>query len=421
MNSSQSKIFGIGLSKTGTTSLARALEILGYKTKDYLGVSRYSAGDLSSIKLDEIDSNDAFTDTPIPSFYRELDVKYPGSLFMDLYGCTVFDEQNFRNGYENFVSGVLQYFKDRPQDLLVMDVAAEDGWGKLSPFLGKSIPDVTFPKANVTQIRWININDVIDVMRLAGKETLAAYEIIQANLNGQGKQRTRQSGAGRSILDKASYVLRGGDAGIQRAARKKTYKIITKRLRELNPRIPVISPEFSEVLYSQRSGWNHFWLVDPLDSDEGLLDPGGTFTVNIALIEDRKPNLGIIYAPSLDTVYYATVGNKAFKIDRAGYQKRIEAHNNPDRKLSISSDRSRLPSEARRNKSPATMSKALAICLAAEGKSHIAHLLADTMEWQTAGAHAVLHASGMKIISRTTKEELTYNKESFRNGPIIIE
>ena len=127
MNSSQSKVFGIGLSKTGTTSLARALEILGYNTRDYLGVTRYSPGDLTSIDLDEVNANDAFTDTPIPSFYRELDKMYPGSkfiltvrdmdgwlksckkqftqkladkqneaninLFMDLYGCFVFDEE----------------------------------------------------------------------------------------------------------------------------------------------------------------------------------------------------------------------------------------------------------------------------------------------------------------------------------------
>ena len=73
MNSNQSKIFGIGLSKTGTTSLARALEILGYKTRDYIGVSSYTRGELSSIDLAEIEANDAFTDTPIPSFYKELD------------------------------------------------------------------------------------------------------------------------------------------------------------------------------------------------------------------------------------------------------------------------------------------------------------------------------------------------------------
>ena len=76
------KIFGIGLSKTGTTSLAQALEALGYRTKDNLGVVTYASGDLSSIDLDVVDAHDALTDTPIPSFYRELDAAYPGSKFI---------------------------------------------------------------------------------------------------------------------------------------------------------------------------------------------------------------------------------------------------------------------------------------------------------------------------------------------------
>lgn len=453
MSSSQSKIFAIGLSKTGTTSLARALEIIGFKTRDYLGVSSYRAGDLSSVNLDEINANDAFTDTPIPSFYRELDVTYPGSkfiltvrdrdawlksckkqfnqnhadkqseannrLFMDLYGCTVFDEEKFSRGYENFVNGVMQYFRDRPQDLLILDVAAEVGWEVLCAFLGKSVPNVPFPKANVTQIRWININDVVDVIKLAGKEILAAHEIIQANIALQEKQRTRQSGTRRSVLGKASYVLRGGAAGMQKAARKKAYKVITKRLRELNPRIPVISTEFNDVPYSQRSGWNHFWLVDTLDGDEGFMDPQAAFTLNIALIEDRKPNLGVVYAPTSDTVYYATGGNKAFKIDRWGHQIPIQAQIHPKR--SISSDKSRIATGAENDKNPASMSTALAICQAAEGKSHVAQLLDETMEWETAGAHAVLHAAGMKLIGRSSKKELAYNKESFKNHPINIQ
>ena len=148
------KIFGIGLSKTGTTSLARALNILGYRTRDNLGVVDYIRGDLSSINPGILDTNDAFTDTPVPNFYRELDAKYPDAkfiltirdmdgwlksckkqftqrlsdkqnnahnrLFMDLYDSTVFDEEKFRLGYEDFVNGVYRYFADRPQDLLTL-------------------------------------------------------------------------------------------------------------------------------------------------------------------------------------------------------------------------------------------------------------------------------------------------------------
>jgi len=81
-------------------------------------------------------------------------------LFEDLYGTDVFDEQRFAAGYQKFVTAVFEYFKGRPKDLLVMNVSAGDGWEKLCPFLGKPIPGVPFPKANVTQILWMNIDDV---------------------------------------------------------------------------------------------------------------------------------------------------------------------------------------------------------------------------------------------------------------------
>ena len=169
MATGTAKIFGIGLSKTGTTSLANALQILGYKVKDNMGVVEYRAGDLASVDLDLVDAHDALTDTPIPSFYRELDARYHGSkfvltvrdsegwlksckkqfterfatvqtdahrrLFLDLYGTDVFDNQQFANGYDRFVAGVREHFKDRPGDLLVINVTAGEGWEKLCAFL----------------------------------------------------------------------------------------------------------------------------------------------------------------------------------------------------------------------------------------------------------------------------------------------
>jgi len=231
MSTTASKIFGIGLSKTGTTSLAHALEILGYKTKDYPGIGRYRAGDLSSVDLEVVTAHDALTDTPIPSFYRELDAYFPGSkfiltvrdregwlksckkqfteksaakqnaaqsqLFMDLYGCTMFVEHNFASGYDRFVAGVLDHFKDRPHDLLVINVTAGEGWDKLCPFLDKPVPDVPFPKANVTQITWINVGDIVAVAKRAGRVALRARERLVA----PGR-------VGRML-----HRLRGGDEG----------------------------------------------------------------------------------------------------------------------------------------------------------------------------------------------------------------
>jgi len=205
------KVFGIGLSKTGTTSLARALETLGYRTRDYLGVTRYIAGDLSSVNLKEIDANDAFTDTPIPSFYKQLDKHYPNSKFIlttrdmegwlksckkqftermvanqneatsllhtDLYDCFAFDPEKYASGYTRHVNGVLDYFKDRPEDLLVVDICGgEQNWEILSIFLERPVPDIPFPVTNVSAIQWMNIQNIVQLAKQAGQKINNLYE-----------------------------------------------------------------------------------------------------------------------------------------------------------------------------------------------------------------------------------------------------
>jgi 3'-phosphoadenosine 5'-phosphosulfate (PAPS) 3'-phosphatase len=454
MNPGQSKIFGIGLSKTGTTSLAHALEILGYKTRDYLGVTRYSSGDLSSIDLDEIDTNDAFTDTPVPSFYRELDARYPGSkfiltvrdtdgwlqsckkqftqklaeklnkasnqLFMDLYECTVFDEEKFRRGYENFTSGVYQYFNNRTQDLLVMDIAAGDDWEKLCSFLDVPIPDIPFPRANVTRIRWLDINEIIAVAQKAGHEILRAQHIVQTNNKEQKGRKTKQRGIARIALESARYVVLGGADGIQRSVIKRVDRIISKSLKELNPHIPVISRQNNSTSLSERRKWNHFWLVDPLDSNAGLLAPGEDFTINIGLIEDRKPVLGIVYVPAKNTIYYTMTGKDAFRIEADGKPILIEAYTTKEQKQPALTEQGEISRGAKMEYAPQPASTALSMCLTTEGKLDISMPLSNTMEWETAGAHAIIKSAGMTVINCDTNSELAYNKKNLRTDSLVI-
>ena len=73
--------------------------------------------------------------------------------------------------FGSFVDGVREYFKVRPHDLLIIDVAAGEGWEKLCPFLEQPIPD-----ANVTQVRWISVDDIVTVATLAGEELMRRYE-----------------------------------------------------------------------------------------------------------------------------------------------------------------------------------------------------------------------------------------------------
>ncbi|PPK85601.1 hypothetical protein CLV84_2504 [Neolewinella xylanilytica] len=177
------KIFGIGLSRTGTTSLSSALELLGYRSFHFPFIRSF-LGKIY-IKQQYLDNYDALTDTPVALLYKELDKKYPGSKFiytvrdMDgwlascekypafhpasdfsesnkitarlrrrLFGSEYFDREKFKAAYLRHESEVMEYFKDRPEDLLVLNVTTGDGWEPLCQFLGKDIPEVPFPNKN---------------------------------------------------------------------------------------------------------------------------------------------------------------------------------------------------------------------------------------------------------------------------------
>ena len=177
------KIFGIGLPKTGTTSLYAALHGLGYRsaTFGHLKEMRPDAwldGDFSPDYLAELD---AVTDTPIPTYYPQLDVRYPGSKFIltvrdpdawlescrrhfepldagdgpDEYGRTTrlalwgvrrFSADRFRYVYRTHDLTARAYFEDRPGDLLALDLGTGEGWAELCGFLDKPIPDEPFPQ-----------------------------------------------------------------------------------------------------------------------------------------------------------------------------------------------------------------------------------------------------------------------------------
>ncbi len=185
------KIFGLGLSKTGTTSVAAALRILGYRAAHFMehwqnreGIARWQLGDFETDILKEYD---AAMDLPVPLYFSQLDKRYPDSKFIltvrqpddwvkslgkqwvrnplqnNMFGLfratlrlaaygfhnysPICDSRLLRV-YETHQQNVLDYFKDRPEDLLVMDVINGDGWEKLCDFLGKPVPDTEFPWKN---------------------------------------------------------------------------------------------------------------------------------------------------------------------------------------------------------------------------------------------------------------------------------
>lgn len=450
MPASKSKIFGIGLSKTGTTSLANALQILGYKTKDNMGVVKYATHDLSSVDLDVVEAFDALTDTPIPSFYRELDAKFPGSrfiltvrdsdewlksckkqftqrfaevqtdahkrLFLDLYGTDVFDEQRFASGYERFIAGVGDYFKDRPGDLLTINVAAGEGWDKLCRFLGRPVPNIPFPKANVTQVRWMGIDEVISVATEAGLELMRRYQ-GDSRVSSRGDHQRSQLHGARKLFERAVETVRGEDRA--QAATRAAHKAICKGLTKLNPQIPVLSREGNTVPYAERKAWNHLWLVDPLDGEGAFVSGSGEFSIDIALIEDGRPIYGVVYAPAIDAIYYARVGKGAFKRAQGPEAVRLPLPANPPQPAIVNAGARGRSAVTEQGRKPS--SRALAMCVLAEGTANGETAFEPAMEWQIAAAHAVLSCAGFDVRESESGKDLGYNKSDLESGYVKVE
>jgi hypothetical protein len=172
------KVFGIGFHKTGTSSLAQALRLLGYRVCGPVGQSDPHIGERAlEIALPYVHRYDAFQDNPWPLLYREMDRMFPGSKFvlthrdMDgwirsavtffgrrgtpmrrwIYGpeagSPVGNEELYVARHQAHVAEVLDHFRDRPGALLVLRVVEGEGWDKLCPFLGLPIPDIEFPHA----------------------------------------------------------------------------------------------------------------------------------------------------------------------------------------------------------------------------------------------------------------------------------
>jgi len=178
------KIFCIGFHRTGTSSLSKALRLLGYRVnKVDLGVFNNPniAQEARSIAWALVERYDAFSDNPWPILYQELEAKYPGSKFILtvrpteswvrsvikyfgaattpmrewIYGAgsPVGNEAIYAARYERHNREVLEFFRRRPEALLVMNFADGDGWEKLCPFLGKEIPAAPFPHVNKAGVR----------------------------------------------------------------------------------------------------------------------------------------------------------------------------------------------------------------------------------------------------------------------------
>ncbi|MES2133822.1 MAG: 3'(2'),5'-bisphosphate nucleotidase CysQ [Bacteroidota bacterium] len=254
---------------------------------------------------------------------------------------------------------------------------------------------------------------------LAGKEILEVYD---TNFNVEYKE------------DKSPLTL---------ADKKASAKIVHELQRF---QIPVLSEEGEEIPFETRRQWEKLWIVDPLDGTKEFVKRNGEFTVNIALIEDHLPTLGVIYSPVFKDLYFAAKGIGSFKIDRHDFIALIETIEQISldelfaiaKKLPVVTarknyvvvaSRSHMSTETHEHiealKSQhtevdiATTGSSIKMCWVAEGIANEYPRFGPTMEWDTAAGQAILQEAGCTLIDFETKKPMRYNRENLLNNWFI--
>jgi len=192
--------------------------------------------------------------------------------------------------------------------------------------------------------------------------------------------------------------------------------------------IPVLSEEGKAIPYSERKNWDKLWIVDPLDGTKEFIKRNGEFTVNIALIENGSPIMGVIYVPVKKTLYYASEAG-AFKKDEDNIEK-LPINQKKEKYVAVGS-RSHMSDETKAffNQLKDThgeidvvsMGSSLKICLVAEGIADVYPRFAPTMEWDTAAGQAIAKYAGKSLIDYDTKKEMLYNRDELRNNWFIVQ
>ncbi|WP_061039832.1 3'(2'),5'-bisphosphate nucleotidase CysQ [Vibrio coralliirubri] len=206
------------------------------------------------------------------------------------------------------------------------------------------------------------------------------------------------------------------------------HKLILKKLSELTPDIPVLSEEDADISLEQRSQWDRYWLVDPLDGTQEFIARSGDFATIIALIEHNKPVMGVVYAPVSGVSYYAYSGKGAWKIPDLNDSVKIKTHRHelPNQSIAMAISRrqdinritSRMSSAWNYDLVPLG-SAALKACLVAEGAVDCYLRLGPTGEWDTAATQCIVEEAGGRILS-TQLEPLSYNERETLENPNFI-
>ncbi|GAC1303671.1 MAG: 3'(2'),5'-bisphosphate nucleotidase CysQ [Steroidobacteraceae bacterium] len=234
----------------------------------------------------------------------------------------------------------------------------------------------------------------------------------------------RAAAAIMQIYDGAFTVERKNDDSPLTAADLESQRIILEGLEVLTPRIPVLSEESAHAPWAERRDWQRLWIVDPLDGTREFVKRNGEFTINVALIDNHEPLLGIVAAPAKQVLYWGVAGVGAFRRTHDAADSRIHVAP-PQNPLRVVGSRSHLSADTARyleTVGPHVLSgvgSSLKFCLIAEGAADLYPRFGPTSEWDTAAGQAILEAAGGRV-TRLDGHRLRYNcRESLINGDFI--
>lgn len=252
---------------------------------------------------------------------------------------------------------------------------------------------------------------LIDLCREAGKEILEVYET-------------------------SFEVENKDDESPLTMADRHSHEVITKGLTKATIGgyvLPALSEEGKGTAYKERSKWEYFWLVDPLDGTKEFIKRNGEFTVNIALVRRREPVLGIIYVPINKVAYFAAKGMGAYRLDDTVSKdpadvllisKRLPCIRTT-RPFTVVGSRSHMSRETEdyvimlKEKHRAvkfiSAGSSLKFCLIAEGRADVYPRFGPTMEWDTAAGQIIIEESGGEVVGVDDGKPVVYNKESLVN------
>ena len=247
--------------------------------------------------------------------------------------------------------------------------------------------------------------------------------------------------AGKKILE----IYHSGDFDIEikrdnsplTRADKVSHSVIFSYLEKTG--IPILSEEGIDIPYAKRKNWKELWIVDPIDGTKEFIKRNGEFTVNIALIENQIPIVGVVFAPVLGVLYFSEAGVGSFKvnIELNTFDMEVDllkADKLPlerdDKTFTVVASRSHMSPETevylqeiRENYGEVNLiskGSSLKLCMVAEGTADCYPRFAPTMEWDTAAGHAICEHAGFEVIDWKTKQKMLYNRLNLLNNWFLV-